>query len=453
VTSRLLAATAAVLPLAGCLWIPTPDPELARGAVEARDSWAEAAPGGVVGDGWLAELGDPALGPLVEEALAHNPDLAVAAARWDEARALLRVAGALLQPRLDGFAGSLRSDAGESPPASRHDLGLQVGWEPDLWGRLRADRAAAVARAAASRGTWAFARQSLAAAVAEAWFLALAANRQLAIQLDLVQAERFIAEVTRDKIDVGAASRLEADVAEANLALAEDAVAQGEAAVVAARHALEILLGRYPAAEIDVQGELPGVPPVPPAGIPSELLERRPDIVAAEQLVAAAFHDVTAARAARLPRVLLTASLGTLLDPRATIWSIGADLLAPLYTGGELEGRVDAALARGRAALARYVATARAAFREVEASLANERLLALRQRQLELASERLRSASGIAEDRYRAGIIGILDLTQVRRQDFDTRAQLVRVRSERLRQRIRLHLALGGSFTAAEAAP
>jgi outer membrane protein TolC len=144
--------------------------------------------------------------------------------------------------------------------------------------------------------------------------------------------------------------------------------------------------------------------------------------------------------------VALSASLGSLLDPTEEIWSLGANLLAPLYTGGELEAGVEITEAQQRQALADYVGIGLDAFREVEAALANEVFLQDRQQQLANAESRLESASTIAQARYDAGILSIFDLTQVRRQYFDTRSQLLRVRAERLRQRVDLFLALGGDF-------
>jgi outer membrane protein TolC len=188
-------------------------------------------------------------------------------------------------------------------------------------------------------------------------------------------------------------------------------------------------------------------------GLPSQLLERRPDLIAADRVVAAAFYGVESARAAQLPRVALSASLGTMLDPTEAIWSIGANLLAPVFTGGRLQGEVQIATAQQRQALSQYVSVALRAFREVESALSNEQVLAYRQVKLERADEMLRSASRIADDRYNAGILNILDLTQVRRQDFANRSQLLRVRAERLRQRLNLHLALGGSFDTRETQP
>ncbi len=442
---------------AGCA-VKQPPADLSRSQVQGvPDRFAAATdpaqPEGPVRDNWLGEFGDGRVLALVEAAVGHNPDLAVAAARWEEARARLKVAGSFLRPQIDAFGTAQRADPGELPIANRFDLGMQVSWEADLWGRLRSQQEAARAAAQASGWEYEFARQSLAAAVVDAWFLAVTARLQTAINQQQVEAEQFTAKVTRDKIDVGAASQLDLNVAEANLALAEESLRQSQGALLEAQRALEILLGSYPSAALAVADALPPLPPPPPVGLPSQLLERRPDLIAADRVVAAAFYGVESARAARLPRVALSASLGTLLDPTEEIWSIGANLLAPVFTGGRLEGEVEIATAQQRQALAQYVSVALRAFREVESALSNEQVLAYRQTKLERADEMLRSASTIADDRYNAGILNILDLTQVRRQDFANRSQLLRVRTERLRQRLNLHLALGGSFDTRETQP
>ena len=446
-----IAVGAAVL-LSGCLSIKRPPEDLSKSQLDLPPAYAAAphASRTVVADNWTEEFRDQRILDLVDEALRRNPDLSVAAARREEAQARLQIAASYLQPDLNAVIGASKTDPNDLQISNHFDLRLRVSWELDLWGRIRSEQEAARATAEASGWDLEFARQSLAATVADSWFLAVAAQLQLAINRELLQAEQFTARVTRDRIEVGAASRLDSEVAEANLSLAEEAVHQSRGALLEVKKALEVLLGRYPVAELQVTGDLPSVPSPTPIGVPSELLERRPDIIAADRKVAAAFYNEQAAQAARLPRLELSATLGTLLDPTQSIWSIGANLLAPLFTGGRLKGDVLVATAQQRQELGRYVSVALRAFREVETALANEQVLVLRQAQLEQADARLRSASRIAQDRYNAGLLTILELTQVRRQDFAIRSQLLRVRTERLRQRLNLLLALGGSFDTRE---
>jgi outer membrane protein TolC len=224
-------------------------------------------------------------------------------------------------------------------------------------------------------------------------------------------------------------------------------------AIQQALRALEALAGRYPAAALRVPAQLATLPGPVPAGMPSELLERRPDVVAAERRVAAAFYRVEEAKAARLPRISLTASVSSissdlfvLKDRDNPVWSVGASLTAPLFLGGQLQAQVETRTAEQKQALAEYGRVGARAFGEVENALSTafvleDREVILRQavaanaRALELANVRFRVGSG--------------DQRAVQQQSLAlhaARTALLRVQAERLVQRVNLHLALGGSF-------
>ena len=297
-----------------------------------------------------------------------------------------------------------------------------------------------------SMADYAGARQSIAASVIDAWLLTVQAREKLAIDLVLLESEQRTAKVTGDKVATGIGTQLEAELAQSNVALAQAAVTNDRAAIDELTKALEALLGRYPSAELEVAGSLPPFPGEIAIGVPSQLLERRPDLVAADRRVGAAFHRVEASKAARLPSVTLTASLGSMLDPTEGIWSIGANLLAPIFNAGRLDAQVEISTAQQEQALANFVSAAINAFREVETALGNERYLEQRERELGVASGHLVQASRVGEDRYNAGILSIVDLMTIRRQDFQSRIELLQVRTDRLRQRLTLYRALGGSF-------
>jgi len=197
------------------------------------------------------------------------------------------------------------------------------------------------------------------------------------------------------------------------------------------------------------------LPSVPPVGIPSEVLERRPDVVAADRRVAAAFGRVGSAKAAKLPRIALTAGggqasgdLSNLFDPANLVWNLGANLLGPLFDGGEREAQVRIAQAAEREALASWVKTAQRAFLEVETALANERVLRLREGELRDAEVRLLRARDAGEARYGTGEATILEVDQLHANHAAAAKTLLQVRQELFQQRINLHLALGGSFEA-----
>lgn len=278
---------------------------------------------------------------------------------------------------------------------------------------------------------------------------------QLALDEDVLAVERGTQDVVKARVDAGAVSQVDLNVARADVARAQESVARNQGNLEEGIRSLEVLLGRYPAAELDVATKLIPLPGSVPAGLPSELLERRPDIVARDRQVAAAFNRTQSARAARLPRLALTGeiggasgSLGSVLNPSNVVWNLGANLLAPIFDGGRRQADIEISTAQQKQALAAYASTALTAFQEVETALANEQVLKVREERLRVVVEELAEAVRITDLRYQAGEIDLLSLNQVKKQYFASRNDLLQVQVERLKQRVNLHLALGGSFEA-----
>jgi outer membrane protein TolC len=216
---------------------------------------------------------------------------------------------------------------------------------------------------------------------------------------------------------------------------------------------LEVVVGRYPAGELALAADLPPRPAPVPAGLPAELLERRPDLVAAERRVAAAFHDIQVAQAARLPRIALTAGGGKstsellrLAGVGASFWRVGLDLLAPIFTGGALQAQVRLATAEQEAALALFAQAALRAFSEVETTLASEQILTDQQQYLEAVLAQDGEAVRLGRVRYTAGSADLFHVLQLQTRLLHTQFDLIGVRHERLANRVALHLALGGGF-------
>lgn len=450
---------ALLLLLSGCATISDPPVDLASREAPIREQFsAPHAAGQSVSpaeENWILAFNDPVLVSLIDEAIEYNPDLRLAAAAWAESQARIRVARSYLSPQLDAVGGLNRSKSrtiGSSMSTdTRSSIEASASWELDLWGRVRASSMSAELSAEAARLQYASSRQSLAAAVVDAWILAIQANEKLLIDLDLLESEQRTAKITNDKVDAGVGTQLESALVQANVALAQASVTADHSAIAELTKALEALLGRYPSAELEIASTLPSFPGEIALGVPSQLLDRRPDIVAADRMVASAFYWTESAKAAKLPSLMLTGSIGAVLDPTDEIWSIGANLLAPIFNGGRLDAQVEIANAQQEQALAIYVRTAINAFREVENSLSNEQYLSEREIQLQLGSEHLKNASRIGENRYAAGILSIVDLMTIRRQDFLSRVDLLQVQTDRLRQRLALYRALGGSFDEHEA--
>jgi outer membrane protein TolC len=224
--------------------------------------------------------------------------------------------------------------------------------------------------------------------------------------------------------------------------------------------ALEILLGRYPAAAATAAAQLPGQPDAVPAGLPSELLERRPDVIAAERRVAAAFNRVGEAKAARLPAISLTTGISTissdlfvLQDRDNPVWNAGASLLAPIFRGGALKTQVEIRTAEQKEAVAAYAVVGQRAFGEVESALAAEIAAREREQILTGTMSDLRRALEIVQTQYKVGSTDLRFVTERQLALNATQSALVRVQAEQRVQRVNVHLALGGSFEARPAPP
>ena len=406
---------------------------------------------GAVGKTWLATFKDPQLDALVEEALKHNPDLQVAAARVEQAASFVKVAGATLLPQVNALARGGGALSGDS--SGLEGAGIFANWELDLWGRVRAGRETASTQYVSAAFDAEYARQSLAAMVAKSWFLATEARMQKANAEEMAAASERQLAFAQDRLRVGRGDEYDVVLARANLASFRDSVRSLDLAYQQALRALEALAGRYPAAALPVPAKLAALPGPVPVGMPSELLERRPDVVAAERRIAAAFYRVEEAKAARLPRISLTAAvtsisseLFVLKERDNPVWSVGASLTAPLFLGGQLQGQIEVRTAEQKQALAEYGRVGARAFGEVENALSSS--FALEDREAILAQSVADNARALelANVRYR---VGVGDQRAVQQQSlalFAARTALLRVQSERLVQRVNLHLALGGSF-------
>ena len=442
--------------LGGCS-IPQAPPARQQTNVPIETMWqgGDVTDPNLVDDGWLSSFDAPRLPQLIEEALQNNRDLQGSAAQVAEAEARARKAGASLLPTLDLSTGAGRSARIESPTGVQNNfnLGLEVSWEVDLWGRLRSEKQAQALDAVAEATNFEFTRLSLAALVAESWFVTVGNKVQLALEEDILDLERTIQDVVQKRVSAGAVLQADLNLARADTARAQENVARSQGSLAESVRSLEVLLGRYPAAELEIADHLTPIPIGVPTGLPSELLERRPDIVARDRQVAAAFNRTQAARAARLPRLALTGTIGgtsdalpNILNPTNVAWSIGTNLLAPIFDGGRRRADVDISTAQQEQALAAYASTALKAFQEVETALVNEQVLKAREARLTTVTDELAEAVRLTQLRYNVGEIDLLSLNQVKKEYFNSRRNLLQVQVERLKQRINLHLALGGSF-------
>lgn len=460
--SRVLLFVGLIAALTGCV---TPsqsevesevDRATADSLPDVSDAWRMAGDGGPVNVGWIESFDDPLLTKLVAEAQANNLNLAAAAAGVEQARALARQAGAGLAPSINLDLGASRGgqlNSNAVSPADSSTAGVRASWEVDVWGRIRSGVAQAEASAQAAEADYRFAQYSIAANTAIAYFTAIEANIQTQIARDSLDVLKRTGRIVQVQYDEGLASAQDLALSKSDLAAAEEQVSALEGSSRSALRALELLLGRYPGADLAVNPELPSVPSPPPAGVPSEVLERRPDLIAAERQVAAAFNAVNQAQAARLPSVSLTGNLGgassdlsSLLDPGNVAWSLGTGLLAPLFDGGQRRENVTIANAQQEAALAQYASAALQAFSDVETALDQGAVLADRERSLQVAAEQAAEAYRVAELRYKEGETSLVDLLTIQQRVIGTNSSLSSIKRLLLQQRIDLNLALGGSW-------
>lgn len=447
--------------LAGCMTKPPPPPDEIRSqalkGVTLDRPWKAGVPAaGAVQDNWLASFGDSTLDALVREALAANPDLRVAGARMRQANELLVQARAPMFPAVGiaGTGGLKESGGGGDPSSAMQGIVAAASWELDLWGRVRYARNAASEENLSAQADYEFARQSIAASVARAWFSAIQLSQQAKLATEMASSSSHLAKLAEDRERVGAGSDVDSAMARANAFNLEDAQAQAEYARDQALRALELLLGRYPAAEISAREEFVGMPPAPPVDVPLSMLERRPDVIAAERRVAAAFNRIGEAKAAMLPQIKLNLNFGAfesdILELKEGFENptggIGARLLAPIFMGGALKAQVRIRTLQQEEALAAYAGAALNALNDVENAISAGRSLATRARALGAAYAEQRRALELTETSLRVGRADQRGLEQQRLSTANARIALLAVQAEELSQRINLHLALGGSF-------
>ena len=406
-------------------------------------------------DNWLATFGDAQLDALVAEAMTNNPDLRVSSTRVEQAAQFVQLAKAAMRPTVNLIGtGGLNMGGGDVSSALQ-GASLGVSWEPDLWGRLRYGRNAYQATYASAQADFEFGRQSLAATMAKSWFTASETWQQQQIAEDMVKTAQALVTLAEKRWQVGPGNEQDVALARANLGTFQDAAKQVRLAHEQALRALELLLGRYPAAELQARHSLPALVGNIPAGLPLEMLERRPDMVAADRRVAAAFNRVGEAKAARLPRVILNANVAAIQsdilqlknDFENPTAGAGAKLVAPIYQGGALKTQVEIRTLEQKEAVAQYARMALRALGDVENALAAGKTLAERDQLLQRTVTDNQRALALAQTSYRVGQIDLRTVQQQQLSVYAAQLTRLRVQSEQLAQRANLHLALGGSWT------
>lgn len=451
-----------VLLAAGC---ESPAPRDARDlAFHSPQNWssgAHVAQSAAVA--WLEAFNDVRLTELVKGGLNENFDLKSAAARVDAAREQAIIAGSGRWPQLSltpGYQRAKTNIGGENTEQGAFTALFNLSWELDVWGRIKAGQQAAATEANAVADDYQAAQLSLAARLAQAYFEFVEAQLQATVAAQSVHDRGVIVDLVRGRFNKGLTRGLDLRLVLTDLANAEAQLAQARNDVQFIGRRLQALLGRYPDNSLAEFSEhnhepkplLPRPPEDMAAGLPAELLGRRPDVIAAFKRLQAADSRLQSAEKALLPRVTLTAAGGSssaalteIIDPRAAAWNLAAGLAQPLFTGGRLQSEIRFNEANVNEAFNQYQSVALNAFREVEQALAAEAWLRTQEQALRAAVEQTEASRKLAVYSYRQGLIEILTLLDSYRSTLNAQSAHLAVQRQLLNNRISLYLALGGA--------
>ncbi len=459
---RLLAAVSLAGPFSGFLL---------GCAIEARPefvppvapaAWQEQGGNAELNTTWWESFGDPAMTRFVREALAKNADLRLAGARVAQAQALATVERGQELPSVT-FAGDLERSrsifvvTGRPLLATGWQEQLQASYEVDFWGRIRALGDAADATLAASQAARDFAALSVASTAASGYINLRALDERLDLARQALVARESALRFARSRQERGYASKLELAQAESEDRATAQVVLQLELAASRTERALRVLIGEVPGA-IERGATLTsiGMPAVPDAGVPSDLVRRRPDIAEAEQQVIASDAELVASKARLLPSLQLSAAFGSaganvLTRSPFTVWSLGGSVLAPIFNGGTLRAQVRASSSRRDQALIQYERTVLVAFSEVEDQLSAIRLLQQEAVALEAQQVAVKDALRIAHNRYKAGYATYLEELDAQRTLFGVRQSAVQLHADLLVANVNLYRSLGGGWARPQA--
>jgi multidrug efflux system outer membrane protein len=411
---------------------------------------------------WWTLFNDKTLNALVEQALKKHTDVQYAVARMEEADAYAREVGAATLPSVNFDADATRTRVTESGPfpvfaenpRRNYNFQFSSSFEIDFWGKVKRAKESARAQLFATKYARETVAWTLSSSVARNYLAFRSLEAQIAIaQSNLKSREESLA-LTKRRFEGGISSKLDVHQAEvAQTTLVAD-IAELKRQQANQLHLLATLTGNLELTLASAGSQLP-IPPIAPAGLPSYLLENRPDIRQAEQQLVAMNANIGSAKAALYPSISLTGALGgeslalsDILKTASRVWSMGLDVTMPIFNSGRLSSRVDQASARQKQALAQYVASVRSAFQEVNDALVNVRQQAEREEALLQSAEAAKNALQISENRYRDGYSSYIEVLDAQRVYNDAARNTVLAHGARLVASVDLFKALGGGWDA-----
>jgi len=415
--------------------------------------WAIPAPDALPTTDWVRAFPDPILIELVDEALRNNTNIGAAYAQLEAAIAREKISRADRLPSVSGSAGLSRTERANEfiPDSTGISLGLNASWEPDFWGRISDNISASEIESEASASDIASARLSITGQVAQSWFSLIEARLLVDLSRREIETQERALRLTQRRFESGVSESSDVRLTRTALAQAEARQASRKQSLAALTRQIEILLTRYPASALEAPMDLPELPPLSGAGAPEYILTQRPDLIAAEQRLAAQGLQIDLARKALLPSLSLTSSgtgngnsFETFFDFDALVANLAANLTAPIFQGGRLRGNVEIQEAVLKQQMQSYIGTVLNAYLDVENALDAETRLAETEAALRIAADEALKAEERLELRYLEGLVPILQLLDAQTRRLSAEGQLISARAERLQNRVRLHVALGG---------
>jgi NodT family efflux transporter outer membrane factor (OMF) lipoprotein len=429
-------------------------------AMAGNDEWKMATPSdGLIKGNWWEIFGDPQLNRLEELVTVNNQNVKAAEAQFRQARALVLASHANYYPSIGSNPSIAQSDTGlnggRGGTSQTFSLGATATWEPDLWGRVRLSVENAVDNAQVSAADLENIRLSQQSLLATDYFALAAEDMQLAVLQDTIDAYQRNLQLTSDRFRFGLAGRSDVALAETELAGARAQATETRVTRAQLEHAIAVLTGQLPSS-LDIGASKINAPPPPiPLAIPSQLLERRPDIAANERLVAAANANVGIAQTAYYPTLTLSASAGLITNNLANLltygsrsWSAGPGVSQTLFDFGRRGAALAEAQASYDATIAAYQQTVLAAFQEVEDNLANLRYLAEEAVQQQAAVTAAQESLSLELDRYKAGTDSYLNVIETQTIALSDQLTAITILQRRMSAAVDLVKALGGGWDA-----
>ena len=449
---KRLIVLACLLAAAGC----TMGPDYERPVVPVPDQQRESLPTveSIADTPWWKLFGDPVLVALIDTALANNRDLRASVARITESRAAFGIVRSQLFPRLgysaDGSYAGTTGDNGEADGSGA--TFLNASWQVDLWGRIRRQKEAALQDLLATEEAYRGVTITLVAEVANGYLLLRDLDNRLDISVKTLKLWQERLDVVQARFDAGMVNEVDLNQAQIQVYQAEAQVQTFERLRGQAENAISILIGDLPG---DIDRGLPlseqVLPPEIPTGLPSDLLQRRPDIMQAERLLHAQTALIGSAKALRFPQFSLTADLGAQFADQTTgIFGLGAQLFGPIYNAGEISSQIEVEIARTEQLLNIYEQTILNAYREVDDALISVRTYRAefdaRNRQMNAAQH----AAELSWTRYEGGLTSYLEVLDLQRSWFSSQLSASETFQLQLTSIVRLYQALGGGWVAAQ---